>query len=334
MKKERKSIVELWRFICAIIIMLFHSYLFLGEKHPFLDGWLFVEFFMILTGFFTFEHFYSVQNNSLEDISKVSIIYSVRKYFSFIPYVIINLFGIAIYDIFINGHKCIDVCGLFITESTLITTDGGSTIGSLWYLSMLLMVFPIFCCFCQVRAKHFIYIMSMLYIFWFWKKFDLTLFFNGYPEGIYRMLNGLLTGILAFYVVNIISDIDFSKIVKIFLTIIEEGALLYAVFATFDRTNEGDSVLLIVICIFVGITLMLSNKTYSSMINNKLFGFLGKISLVIYIVHTPVALLMDELSIKNVKIYIIASLIISILLFYIVESLRKKVNFNLDKLKL
>ena len=60
MNKKRASVVDLWRFIALIMIMIHHLYIF-GD--PFTGeycgrfGWIFVEFFFIVAGYFTYKHF-------------------------------------------------------------------------------------------------------------------------------------------------------------------------------------------------------------------------------------------------------------------------------------
>lgn len=48
--------IELCRFIGAIIILCHHTYLFENRTY-FVTGWLFVEFYFMLTGYFTAMHF-------------------------------------------------------------------------------------------------------------------------------------------------------------------------------------------------------------------------------------------------------------------------------------
>ena len=60
-KNSRMAIVDLWKFIAAVMIMIHHLYYlspaFEGKDYPGYFAWIYVEFFFILTGFFTYRHF-------------------------------------------------------------------------------------------------------------------------------------------------------------------------------------------------------------------------------------------------------------------------------------
>ena len=54
--KNKCEYIELCRFVGAIIILCHHSYT-LMDRTIFLGGWAFVEFYFILTGYYTTSHF-------------------------------------------------------------------------------------------------------------------------------------------------------------------------------------------------------------------------------------------------------------------------------------
>ncbi|MBP3431535.1 MAG: hypothetical protein J6K39_01595 [Clostridia bacterium] len=51
-KRERNSLIELYRFIFAIWVVFYHDYLIMPKSSLFNHGYLAVDFFFILTGFF------------------------------------------------------------------------------------------------------------------------------------------------------------------------------------------------------------------------------------------------------------------------------------------
>ena len=57
--KDKRYDIELLRFFAAIGIMIFHGnfYNIRYERVVFPGGWLFVEMFFMITGYFTAEHF-------------------------------------------------------------------------------------------------------------------------------------------------------------------------------------------------------------------------------------------------------------------------------------
>ena len=55
-KKDKCQYIEMCRFIGSIMILCHHSYT-LMERTFFIGGWAFVEFYFILTGYYTTLHF-------------------------------------------------------------------------------------------------------------------------------------------------------------------------------------------------------------------------------------------------------------------------------------
>lgn len=55
--KKRNGNVELVRFIGSLIIMASHIENMGFENYPFISGWIFVEFFLFITGYYTAKHF-------------------------------------------------------------------------------------------------------------------------------------------------------------------------------------------------------------------------------------------------------------------------------------
>lgn len=65
--------------------MTFHLFNigFARGEYPFTNGWEFVDFFLIITGYYTAKHFDGMKSkNSI----KMGIIYTLKKFIGFIPY--------------------------------------------------------------------------------------------------------------------------------------------------------------------------------------------------------------------------------------------------------
>ena len=86
--RKRLSIADLWKFIATIMIMIYHIYYlgnpFSGEDYLGRSCWIWVEFFFVVTGYFTYKHFENSDSN--DDIFKSSISYTIQKFKAFIPY--------------------------------------------------------------------------------------------------------------------------------------------------------------------------------------------------------------------------------------------------------
>lgn len=119
----------------------------------------------------------------------------------------------------------------------------------------------------------------------------------GFNNGLLYVLLGLLGGLLMYYLVQKLSEYKFSSVQKLWLTLLNVvcSALLiwYIVYQptwfSFDRWTVH------FLCIVViGLTL-LNKDALTLLLNNKvtsgLFAYLGNISLYVYMVHYPVAIL-------------------------------------------
>ncbi|MGN0317605.1 MAG: acyltransferase family protein [Lachnospira sp.] len=292
-------------------------------------GWIFVEFFFMITGYFTYKHFYSNKSNSLDDIAKNSISYTLRKYLYLLPYIIVIELLKSLFD-FITGG-CIHV-GLFtdMVLETLLLSKSAIIVIPIWYLLALFKIFPIFCCLCQMKSKHFLYVLSLLYIICFY-NYSGVVHSNSFPFMLFRAMAGLLLGVLIFYIISLIQQINLSKIETLLLTIIEEiSLLLVVVIAYYNKWYTRFSLL----CLFVGLTLLLSNKTYTGKISLNVFNYLGKLSMPIFLLNYPLGNFLKYIGVnkKYSQLLLICScILISMMLCFIIEKIRKCVYF--DKLK-
>ena len=54
---RKNSTIEIWRFVASLLIMATHMYHFGIDNYYFRETWIFVEFFLIITGYYTAVHF-------------------------------------------------------------------------------------------------------------------------------------------------------------------------------------------------------------------------------------------------------------------------------------
>lgn len=119
----------------------------------------------------------------------------------------------------------------------------------------------------------------------------------GFNNGLIFVLIGLLGGILIYYLVKALKQHKFSSLGKTGLTVLNiacSGLLLwYTIYQpTYFNLERWTVALLIIVVITLsllnkdGITKLLNNK-----VTHKLFGYLGSISLQIYMLHYPIAIL-------------------------------------------
>jgi peptidoglycan/LPS O-acetylase OafA/YrhL len=120
----------------------------------------------------------------------------------------------------------------------------------------------------------------------------------GFNNGLIFVLIGMLGGIILYYLVNKAKEHNFSEGGRFLLTVINIicSALLlwYVIYQPTYFNLERWTVALLCIVV-VGLSLI--NKDYLSLLlnnkyTNKLFAFLGSISLYIYMLHYPIAIML------------------------------------------
>ncbi len=129
----------------------------------------------------------------------------------------------------------------------------------------------------------------------------------GFNNGLIFVLIGLLGGILIYYLVKVLKEHNFTSYGKFGLTVLNlicSGLLLwYTIYQPTYFNLERWTVALLIIVV---ITLSLLNedlltKLLNNKITNRIFGYLGSISLQIYMLHYPIAILIITLLGKNTQ---------------------------------
>ena len=129
----------------------------------------------------------------------------------------------------------------------------------------------------------------------------------GFNNGLVFVMIGMLGGIIIYYLVQELKKYKFSDMGKGLLTVLNlvcSGLLLwYTVYQPTYFNLERWTVALLIIVV---ITLSLLNSDYlTKLLNNKytnkLFGYLGSISLHIYMLHYPIAIFVISMLGKNTK---------------------------------
>ena len=339
-KNSRMAIVDLWKFIAAVMIMIHHLYYlspaFEGKDYPGYFSWIYVEFFFILTGYFTYRHF--VRLGRQENIVRSSLSYTRRKFMPFLPYTTIAItlqyLLSAPYTALIQGsyRKFIYSFADYPFEVMLLGEAHGSQqrLVPIWFLSAMLIVFPFAGLLSQIKNKHLILLVSGIYPLFYYGRAQLGN--RVWPDDLLRALAGLLLGVFICVLCDLIREkhlIPQSKAATRLLTAAEIVCMLLA-FLFIIRADK--SLWRVIILLFAaGLSIMLSGRSMTAKLQSPVIAYLGKLSMPMFIWQWVVATVIIRLgqliplpTAVSVALYFVGTFLISAVSYHIVEAFRKK----------
>ena len=334
MNKKNYSI-ELIRFVAALTIMCGHISVVFSNgniERPFKGTWFYVEFFFLVTAYFTVKHFDKERYyaSSLEEKAKESIAYTANKFKRFFVYTtvpIVLMYVVTNREIlqdqglmpYIKAFENMPFELLYLSAGTIESTR----LFPLWFLSAMLIVFPVFCILAQIKNRRIVCILAAyISLFYYLSKYDFGS--HIYPNQIIRAFSAMMLGYLVYHIATALDQRQVTKRERFLLSIIEVVTMLVPL-----GLSAWNIVLLRIylICFVLYLTITLSNKSWLSQFSNPFILFLGKLSMPVYVWHYVVGVMLEaympnEISI-NFKIgaYYSLTLLIATINLLIAEKL-------------
>lgn len=343
-KSVRYSYVGLLKFLAALCIIYLHTGK--GGSH-WGCSWILVEFFFMLTGYFTYRHFQkdrnSINNDDIEEKSKKAIKYSIKKFTSFLPYMLVGLavfyIALSIYESRFGLRAALMAFKTLLFDILFLNSQLPIGAWAIWFISAMAIIFPIFSLLCQTKKPKTVAAIMLPAIIYFYLQIYGDKISGLYAYG--RAFFGMSAGIYICQLVDYINTLNLSKKHLILMNVVEWGATLSVVICLYP-SNTGVYVssakMIGVVMMFIAITLTLSGKTLTSRIqNNKFLDYLEKLSMVIYLIHVgilwSVTLILEQTGTPQYLqiITIILSVTLSAILYEIVETIKRKRAIALQK---
>lgn len=289
---------------------------------------------MLITGYFTAKHF---ENYGGGNRSKDAILYTIKKFVPIVPYAwLVTLFAWIteiilgmmyqgwtwewIFKYYLSGDFIFDL---------LLVSDSYShpLVGPLWYISAMLIVFPLFSLFIQFLQKYtriiFCFIVPMLYYGWIGVEGV-----RNFPHDFLRVFAGMMLGVLIFDLSSVIKASNYvmgvRKRFRFLMTIVEVICFILPIVCCCLNLKTFR---LDYLCFCVGLLIAFSNISYSNRIPNR-FGFLGRISMPMYVFHWWIGTVVRYISNKclwtdgtKMLVYYTVSIIFSIVMMKLIDSL-------------
>lgn len=329
-KTPRDSRIELLRFIASTLILIEH--LGLIGIHLFgTAAWVYVEFFFMITGYFTACHFLEKKDESGNPV-KYSIKFTIQKFIKFLPYttgaILIKYILSALPDLKAgNWHNVILTFENMPFEMLYLSAANrthGTNLFTIWFISAMFIVFPLFCLILSIKNKSLVFLISFLFPVFFY-LFEYDFGSHTFPNQLIRAFAGLLAGTFLYFLSKKIRSLSINKPLTVILSLVEYASYLIPLmlFAFNKRALRLD-----LICFAVVIVLVFSEKTKSLIINSNFFTFLGKLSMPVFIwqfVFLEIAKLLKEYYNNTIVVsfYIAGTLIISLINMLIVHLVKK-----------
>ncbi|MDY3793055.1 MAG: acyltransferase family protein [Oscillospiraceae bacterium] len=300
MKQQRNGLIDFYRFIFALIIVIHHAMWLDGRyvgdienKVFFRGGYSAVEFFFILSGFLLSKKAYDNQmDDRIGEKTWNEIFKRIKTMYPAFIIAYVIAFSLKYY---FNGGNLFGMISSSVGELTLLLGAGFSfgdvIIGPIWYFSDLLisilLLFPLM----KKYKKTFstiiapiIVILGYGYLAMSFKHLAITIDQLGIIcGGILRGCCGVALGNVIFYL-SLKDRIDFTKFGKIVLKLFEITCFILVIF--FMNKHSGDYFDFIEIMLFAIIILLAFKYDYNNKIfNNKITSVLGEYSAILYVVH-------------------------------------------------
>ena len=352
MSKQRNNIIELGRFVYSLLVVGYHIQLSYDEEDksvdPFECGALAVEYYFFLSGYFL--------ARSLEKLSLDNKMSFIKKYYTFMKNKIkalLTVHFIAIIAILIIIACCDKknfvnkllpgITSIFLVQMAVVYHGNfeKALIVPEWYLSsmiicMLIMV-PIFLAFRKLMKGVFVVLILLGVLAIFAVIFILITNMKLKPNMIFdmRAWGEMNLSMFSYYLSLYIEKQTYSNGINILLKIVEIVAYCIPVILgiiPISANNEPICMSITGACAFVAIFITFSKKgnIIKSEKANYIFGYLGSISLPIYIFHPVIIDLIDYVWIpcpKYAKYLIVffSALALALLYRIIADFLNKKI---------
>lgn len=306
---KRNPVIELLRFAFAMMVVMVHLVCIntKAENYIFRNGYIAVEFFFILSGYFASKS--ALKPNGDTPAGKWAVQYTVKKYAAFMPAVIISVIICFLVQIYTKTVTWSDfpyaVLEMFLLPQTGIYKFILN--GPLWYLSAMLFTMPILVYLIRKKNDFFMHIGSILiplFIYGCICRTDghmETWLECGFTE--LRAFAGLCMGFNAYKLSDIFERYkqhrnkkNDNSYIYIYIYILAAAMIFYIIWYSFSHRHTYMDFMMIFMMTFSAAAIIPADvKISPSSFAYKLCIFLGKLSFYVYCSHWALSTLLPHL---------------------------------------
>lgn len=339
---KRNGFIDFLKFIFAIIILIHHSWQFF----PILPiGYIGVEFFFLVTGWFMAKKFYNFEPN--ENIFVITRNYIIRKVKIFyLEYIVAIFLGLLVILIFVHSHipSISDILSLTIGDVLLLQIWGfpaRSVTGVMWYLCAMIGDIAILLPIILKNNKAFVNIIAPLIVLISlgsisYKYGNMCVImepiFDGFIRiGLIRAIADISLGYCLYYVTIKINSINFSKTGLVLIALFEFILYIIIFYLIIIVRRPGNVDFIIVLLLSISLSISFSQKSLlANFFQKDFFNRLGFLSLNIFLNHFYVGWIIMILDLDNligpylsIIFYFLGSAICITLNYLIARDLKK-----------
>ncbi len=288
----RNGRIDLYKFLFAVVVAVYHfSCSYDGDDLPFTKGYMAVEFFFIVSGFFFAK---SLDRVKEEEWLSGTLKYSKRKYMSIFPYHLFSLifvFAYTFYEMQSNLKEAMLYFVEMLPNVFLFQIMGFGNLGKAnheWYLSaMLVVMFILAPLAIKLKDKFFCWVALIVAFF---TLGYLENYFGGSINAWYQYNGIICLGMLRAFAEICLGCVVYAvyksgilnKLKKSTMLILEGLCLAYVLIYLYGVIETKlDYVTVFVIAALVA--LVVCPKSSIEFLNNKATGFMGKLSMALYL---------------------------------------------------
>lgn len=302
---RRNGLIDIERFIFAILIVLFHSKYYREAILP--SGYIAVEFFFVLSGYLLAN---KAENYNGNDIWNDNIRFVLRKILRIFPFLLLSvIWGSLWYAYLFSSISSFKEYLIFsyvdYFSLQMFGFDGVFVSGVSWYLSVLfLCTFLFFPVLIKHRDAFIKYIAPVIVLFFYGlishKNGSLNCPNKWYAivdAGLLRGIAGITLGTIIYEVRKYIDSRPERKLEKICLPLVTVVVIALTVLFALsgDKYNTVDFLFAFILSMLVAVSFSQKNVLVP-VLTGKFSSFLGKFSLSIFLCHYYISALMPALA--------------------------------------
>lgn len=291
MKDNRFANIDLYRMVAALLIMAHHTYLLGNEDYHVHMYWIYVEFFLLVTGYFTARHFLVKDTvTDSQDGWKETIRYMFHKFRRIYFYTFLCVTFMYLIDFCFDRPDGIrDVVSLVENWLCEVLYLGASGIchyhlAPLWYISAMFLVFPLCCILLQsLKTRYcYLYYISWLFPVIYYGKVGVS-GNRAWPNDLLRVFAGLSLGAMVYLLSSKLKEMHLPLSIRRLLSLAEYMAAVCTLLLCYAKTE--DTVLVLVLFVIM-LVFAFSGQGTIQMPGNRITAFLGNdLSLSTYLTH-------------------------------------------------